>query len=368
MRFVGLVLAGDTVEARVDVADDGTAMFEVEEHDRRATPPSSGRTACAEPRQPRLIARGTGGCYEQRARSAARTLSGISIDVLAPGCTDDVGDRAPRTPAGPRPMRGSAGRTTWCPRRAGATSTSTQSSKRAGPDHSSTARTSITSNSVDPEVGTEAERLHEARARLVEVREPVRVEHDALAVDLGVADADAMRERCRAQPAQELGAVLGPATTASMHAWRSAPTSSSVSVRSGARNRSANARLTLPAPSASERNTSKSATCSSSSPAARSERRLHVAPRERCRRRRTRGRSSTPGTATPAAARRSSRGSCEQQHRRRARTRRPEPTSAERVDDAGSRPRPMTAGGLPVDQHVRRRGPGGARRWSRLEP
>jgi len=29
MRFVGLVLAGDTVDARIDFADDGTAIFEV---------------------------------------------------------------------------------------------------------------------------------------------------------------------------------------------------------------------------------------------------------------------------------------------------------------------------------------------------
>jgi acyl dehydratase len=35
MRFVGLVLAGDTVAARVDVDDDGTASFEVTNTSRK---------------------------------------------------------------------------------------------------------------------------------------------------------------------------------------------------------------------------------------------------------------------------------------------------------------------------------------------
>ena len=115
-----------------------------------------------------------------------------------------------------------------------------------------------------------------------------------------------------------------------MHFWRSALTSSSVSVRSSARNRSANARLTLPGPSASDRKTSNSATFSSSSPPP--ARPASPAPprRERCRRRRRRGRRSTPGSARPgstcdpSACRRAAR-------RRRSRTRRPgRPATARR--------------------------------------
>ena len=68
-----------------------------------------------------------------------------------------------------------------------------------------------------PELGPEAERLHEARARVVEVREPVRVEHHALAVDLRVPHPDPVGERIRtARSAAELGA-RAPARTASMH-------------------------------------------------------------------------------------------------------------------------------------------------------
>src|SRR4051812_36024672 len=118
---------------------------------------------------------------------------------------------------------------------------------------------------VDPVVGTEAPRLDEARARLVEVRHPVRVEHDALPVDLGVADADAVLERRGRHPRSS---APNADLTASMDCCRSSPTSASVSVRSGARNCRAYARLTLPAPSASERNSSKRRTDSSSSPPA----------------------------------------------------------------------------------------------------
>ena len=45
---------------------------------------------------------------------------------------------------------------------------------------------------VDPELRAEPERFHETGAGLVEVREPVRVEHDALPVALGVPHPNAM--------------------------------------------------------------------------------------------------------------------------------------------------------------------------------
>ena len=79
------------------------------------------------------------------------------------------------------------------------------------------------------------ERLHEPRARVVEVREPVRVEHHALAVDLGVPHADAVRERRVVRSSAQLGAVRARRPRR-CSCWRSSPTSSSVSVRSGARN------------------------------------------------------------------------------------------------------------------------------------
>ena len=96
----------------------------------------------------------------------------------------------------------------FVPMRLGATSMSIHSSKPAGPDPLDDGLHEHHVELLDPEAGAEAERRHEPGARVVEVGEPVRVEHDALPVDLRVAHTNAMdeRRRRRRSPAQ-LGAV-----------------------------------------------------------------------------------------------------------------------------------------------------------------
>ena len=96
--------------------------------------------------------------------------------------------------------------------------------------------------------GVVAERLEEPGARVVEVREPVRVEDDALLIDLGVAGPEPVDERRAHRVSPELG-VVGLHDRVDRPSGAASPISSSVSVRSGARKRSAKARLRRPAPS-----------------------------------------------------------------------------------------------------------------------
>ena len=130
------------------------------------------------------------------------------------------------------------------------------------------------------------------------------------------------RLRRVARPGQPRSSARCRLVTASMHRWRSSPTSASVSVRSGARNRRRNARLRRPGPSCVAAELVEHPTSSSSVRSGRRDRGDDRAAGDTRRGPRTPGRSTTADTAR---ARRTSGPDAAPRAARRRRPRRPRP-------------------------------------------